>query len=252
MGKKGGRRHLKRKPAPAFWSIHRKELVWTVKPHAGPHAIDRSLPLTLALRETLGLAKTRSEVKAILSDGNVTVDGNVEKDEQFPTGLMDVVSIPSVEKSYRVLPSEKGLFLHSIGKDEAGYKLCRIEDKTVLSAGHVQLNLHDGRNVTIKVKDATKPEEDVYGTLDTIKIGLPSQEILGHFKLAEGAPALIVGGKNIGKHGKIVAVERREVQKRKDSLITIEDGRGNHFQTTVEYVFAIGDAKPHIALPEVN
>ncbi len=252
MGKKGGRRHLKRKPAPAFWSIHRKESVWTVKPHAGPHALSRSLPLTLVLRETLGLAKTRSEVKAILSYGNVTVDGNVEKDELFPTGLMDVVSIPSVDKSYRVLPSEKGLILHAIDKDEAGFKLCRIEDKTVLSAGHIQLNLHDGRNVTIKVKDANKPEEDVFGTLDTIKIGLPSQEILGHFKLAEGTPALIVGGKNIGKHGKIVAVERREVQKRKDALITIEDARGNRFQTTVKYVFAVGDVKPHIFLPEVT
>ncbi len=251
MGKKGGRRHLKRKPAPAFWPIHRKEAVWTVKPNAGRHPIERSLPLALVLREMLGLAKTLGEVKAILSRGNVMVDGNVEKEELFPTGLMDVISISGVEQWYRVLPSEKGLTLHPVTKDEAGFKLCRVEDKTVLKKGNVQLNLHDGRNIIIKVKEASKPEEDVFNALDTVKIGLPDQEILSHFKLVEGAPALIASGKNIGKHGKIIAVERREAQKRKNALITIEDARGSRFQTTVEYVFVVGDSKSHISLPEV-
>ena len=251
MGKKGGRRHLKRKPAPAFWPIHRKEAVWTVKPNAGRHPIERSLPLALVLREMLGLAKTLGEVKAILSRGNVMVDGKVEKEELFPTGLMDVISISGVEQWYRVLPSEKGLTLHPVTKDEAGFKLCRVEDKTVLKKGNVQLNLHDGRNIIITVKEASKPEEDVFNALDTVKIGLPDQEVLSHFKLVEGAPALIASGKNIGKHGKIIAFERREAQKRKNALITIEDARGNRFQTTVEYVFVVGDSKSHISLPEV-
>jgi small subunit ribosomal protein S4e len=116
----------------------------------------------------------------------------------------------------------------------------------------VQLNLHDGRNVLVKVKDPNKPEEDVFGTLDTLKISLPNQEILGHMKLAEGAQALIVNGKNAGKHGKIVAIEQRQRQKRKNSLVTVEDERGNRFQTTVDYVFVIGDKQPHISLPEAS
>lgn len=250
MGKKGGRRHLKRKPAPTFWPIHRKEAVWTVKPQAGPHAIARSLPLTLVLRDMLGLAKTRGEVKAIISQEKVMVDGKVQREELFPAGLMDVISIRDVEKWYRVLPSEKGLTLHPIGKDEAGFKLCRVEDKTILKGGNVQLNLHDGRNIMIRVKEPNRPVEDVFKTLDTVKISLPSQEVQGHFKLEEGVSALIVGGKNIGRHGKIVAVEHREGQKRKNALVTIEDLRGNRFQTTIEYVFVVGDTQPHISLPE--
>jgi len=252
VGKKGGRRHLKRKPAPAFWPIHRKEAVWTVKPNPGPHPIAQSIPLTLVLRDILGLAKTRGEVKAVLSHGEVTVDGSIRREELFPTGFMDVVSIPNVEKWYRVLPSEKGLMLHPISKDEAGFKLCRVEGKTVLKGGNVQLNLHDGRNLLVRVKDPSKPEEDVFDTLDTVKISLPAQEVLGHFKLQEGAPALILGGKNIGIHGKVVAVERRERQKRKNALVTIEDPRGNRFQTTAELVFVVGDTRPHISLPEVS
>jgi small subunit ribosomal protein S4e len=252
MGKKGGRRHLKRKPAPEFWPIHRKEAVWTVKPNAGPHPISRCIPLTLVLRDILGVAKTRSEVKTIVHEEKIMVDGKVQREELFPTGLMDVVSIPDMEKWYRVLPYEKGLFFHPISKDEAAFKLCRIENKKVLFGGNVQLNLHDGRNVLVKVKDPNKPEEDVFGTLDTLKINLPNQEILGHMKLAEGAPALIVGGKNAGKHGKIVAIEQRSRQKRKNSLVTVEDEKGNRFQTTVDYVFVIGDKQPHISLPEAS
>jgi small subunit ribosomal protein S4e len=251
VGRKGGRRHLKRKPAPAFWPIHRKEAVWTVKPNAGPHPIERSIPLTLVLRDMLGLAKTRGEVKSILSHGKVMVDGDIQREELFPTGLMDVISITDLNKWYRVLPTEKGLTLHPETKDEAGFKLCRIEDKTVLKGGNVQLNLHDGRSILIKVKDSTKPEEDVYDTLDVVKISLPDQEVIGHLKLSEGVPALIVGGKNIGKHGKIVALEHREHQKRKNALITVEDAAGKRFQTTVAYVFVVGDTKSHISLPEV-
>jgi small subunit ribosomal protein S4e len=180
------------------------------------------------------------------------VDGKVQREELFPTGLMDVISIPDVEKWYRVLPHEKGLFFHPISKDEAALKLCRIENKTILNKGNVQLNLHDGRNLFISVKDPNKMEEDVFDTLDTVKINLPNQEILGHMKLAEGASALIVGGKNVGKHGKIVAIEQRQRQKRKNLLVTVEDEKGNRFQTTMEYVFVVGDTKPHISLPEAS
>jgi small subunit ribosomal protein S4e len=199
----------------------------------------------------LGLAKTRREVKTVLGQEKVLVDGMVQKEELFPTGLMDVISIRDAEKWYRVLPSEKGLTLHPISKDEAGVKLCRIEDKTILKGGNVQLNLHDGRNLLVLVKDPNRHEEDVFKTLDTVKIALPSQEVQGHLKMTEGVPALIVGGKNIGKYGRVVAIEHREGQKRKNSLVTIEDSRGIRFQTTIEYVFVIGDKQTLISLPEV-
>ena len=252
MGRKGGRRHLKRKPAPEFWPIHRKEALWTVKPNAGPHAISRCMPLTIVLRDVLGVANTRSEAKAIIYEEKVLVDGKVQKEELYPTGLMDVVSIPETEKYYRILPNEKGLFLYPISKDEANFKLSRIEKKTVLQGGHVQLNLHDGRNILVKVKDPAKPEEDIFQTLDTLKMSLPNQEIQGHVKLAEGAQALIISGKNAGKMGRIIAVEKRQQQKRRNLLVTIEDKRGGRFQTTVNYVLVVGDKQPFISLPELR
>ena len=153
MGKKGGKRHLKRKPAPKIWPIPRKKFVWAVRPTPGPHPMSRCLPLALILRDILGYAKTRVEAKKIIAQGKVIVDGKVRKEELYPAGLMEVVEIPEVEKIFRILPSKKGLILHPIPKDEATFKLCRIENKTTVDGGHIQLNLHDGSNILVKVAD---------------------------------------------------------------------------------------------------
>ena len=252
MGKKGGKKHLKRKPAPKFWPIHRKEAVWTVKPKPGPHPLSRCIPLALVVRDILKLAKTRKEAKTIISQGKIKVNGKIQREELFPVGLMDVISIPEIEKAYRILPSEKGLFLHSIGMDEAEFKLCRIEDKTVVRGGHIQLNIHDGTITLIRVENPKKPEEDVYQTLDTLKLSIPDLEVIGHMKLTVGASAIFVGGKNIGKYGKITAIEEKPSQKRRDLLITIEEQNGNRFQTTLNFVFVLGDTEPSISLPEVD
>ena len=114
--------------------------------------------------------------------------------------------------------------------------------------GNMQLNLHDGRNVMIQVKDPAKPEEDIYKTLDTLKINIPTQEIAGHVKLAKGAQVMIIGGKNIGKYGKIVTIEEKPNQKRRNSHVTIEDADGKRFQTIMDLIFVVGDTKPAISL----
>ena len=231
MGKKGGKRHLKRKPAPKFWPIHRKEFVWTSKPDPGPHPLSRCIPLTLVVRDILKFAKTSKEAKQIVSREKIEVNGKVQREELFPIGLMDVVSVPDAKKTYRVIPSKKGLVFHSIKADEAKFKLCRIEDKTAVRGGHIQLNLHDGTSMLIRVNDPKKPEEDVYQTVDTLKLSIPDLEPLGHTKLTVGAPAIIIGGKNVGKYGKITAIEEKPDQKRRELLVTIEDKNGNQFQT---------------------
>ncbi|MEM3700040.1 MAG: 30S ribosomal protein S4e [Candidatus Bathyarchaeia archaeon] len=250
MGKKGESTGLKRKPAPRFWPIHRKEFVWVVKPSPGPHSLETCLPLTIILRDILGFAKTRKEAKTIVSEGKVYVDGKIRREDDFPTGLMDVISILDVDKHFRLLPSKKGLILHPINKDEISFKLCRIENKTTVKNGHVQLNLHDGSNILVKVADPKNSQEDVYETLDTLKISLPERQILEHIKLKENSFAIITGGKNIGKYGKIVEIESAKGKKRRNTLAVIEDEKGNRYQTILNFVFAIGEKQPLISLPE--
>lgn len=250
MGKKGQSSGLKRKPAPRFWPIHRKEFTWVVKPAPGPHSFENCMPLALVVRDVLGFAKTRKEAKTIVSQGKVYVDGVVRRKDDFPVGLMDVISIPDVGKDLRVLPSYKGLILNEINKEEAKFKLCRIEDKTVVSTGHVQIHLHDGSNILVKVAGSKNPQEDVYETLDTLKISFPEKQILEHTRMKEKVFAIITGGKNIGKHGRIVEIEKAEGKKRRNALVTIEDEKGNRYQTILDFVFAIGETQPLISLAE--
>ncbi len=251
MARKGGSTGLKRKPAPKFWPIHRKEFFWVVKPSPGPHSLKNCLPLTIILRDILKFAKTRKEAKTIVSQGKVYVDGKVRREDDFPVGLMDVISISDVDKYFRIVPSRKGLILHPISKEESNFKLCRIENKKVVENGHVQLNLHDGSNILVKVVDPKKPQEDTYKTLDSVKIGLPERQILQQVKMKENDFAIITSGKNIGKHGKIIEIEKTKGKKRTNALVTIEDKKGNRYQTILNFVFAIGEEQPLISMPEV-
>ncbi|MCW4020111.1 MAG: 30S ribosomal protein S4e [Candidatus Bathyarchaeota archaeon] len=249
MGKKGGSVHLKREAAPDFWPIHRKEFTWAVRPRPGPHPVHQCVPLVVVVREVLGLARTRKEAKKIISQGKILVDGKVRRDERFPAGLMDVVSIPELAKHYRILPSEKGLFLHPIGEDEAKFKMCRIENKRTVNKGHVEINLHDGRNILIHIENPQNPEEDAYRTMDTLKINIPDQEIVEHLKFGKGMLASFVDGNNIGKHGTITSIEEQTGQKRRNFLVTIKDAEGETFQTILNYTFVVGEKAPSISLP---
>jgi small subunit ribosomal protein S4e len=250
LGRKGKSSGLKRKPAPKYWPIHRKEFTWVVKPADGPHSLLGCSPLAVVVRDELGFAKTRKEAKTIISQGKIYVNGKIRKKDDFPIGLMDVVSIPDIAKSYRVLPSYKGLILNEIGNDESKFKISRIENKTVVGNGNIQLHLHDGSSIVVNIADPKNPQEDVYSTLDTLKISLPEGQIIEHTKMKEKDYALITGGKNIGKHGKITEIEKAEANKRRNALVTIQDNEGKQYQTILDFVFAIGESQSLISLSE--
>jgi len=204
------------------------------------------------LRDILEVAETRKEAKKIISQGKVYVDGKVRLKDDFPVGLMDVISMPDLKKFYRVLPSHKGLFLNPISKEEASFKLLRVEGKTIVKNGTSQVALHDGSNMLVKVEDTKSPSEVGYETFDTLKLGLPEKEVLGQLKTKKGNMAVITGGKNIGKKGKIVEIEKTEAKKRRNALVVIEDESGNRYQTILDFVFSVGGAKSLISLQEAT
>ena len=243
MGRKGKTARLKRKPAPRFWPIHRKEDPWVMKPSSGPHNLQNCLPMSLVLRDILGVAATRKESQKLLHQGKILVDGQVLHKDDFPIGLMDVISMKDAGTYYRILPNHKGLFLSPISKEETTFKLCRIDDKTTVTSG-IQIHLHDGSNLLIKVADPKNPKEDIYNTFDVLKLNVPSKEIVGHIPLKEGNFAIITGGKNIGVTGKIVEIEKAEAKKRKNVLVIVEDNQGKRFQTILDFVFSTGENQP--------
>ncbi|MEM0065991.1 MAG: 30S ribosomal protein S4e [Sulfolobales archaeon] len=243
MGRMGGSRHLKRLAAPEFWPLLRKEAVWTVKPSPGPHSISKSLPLLIVIRDVIGYAKTYREARKLIAEGHFKVDGRVRRDYKFPVGLMDVLEIVDTGELFRVVPVPvKVLALIPISKEEASFKLCRIENKTTLKGGKIQLNLHDGRNVEVPAEEARK-----YTTMSVLKISIPDSKLLGYIPMEKGVLATVVGGMNVGRVGRVVSISDGMRHYRK--LVLLEDISGGNFHTSLDKVFVVGTEKPEIALP---
>jgi len=246
VARMGGRRHLKRLAAPEFWPILRKEAKWTVKPSPGPHPVSRSLPLLIVIREILGYAKTYREARKIIAEGHILVDGVVRRDYKFPVGYMDVIEIRTTGEYFRVVPvPTKVMALIPISKEEASYKLCRIENKTTIKGGRIQLNLHDGRNIVLPPEEGRK-----FTTLSTVKISVPGNELLDYYGLDRGVLVTVLGGINVGRVGRVVSIGEGVRHYRK--LVAIEDIRGGTFYTSLDKVFVIGVSKPEITLPIVS
>lgn len=243
MARRGQKKHLKRLPAPRNWPIKRKHGKFTTRPIPGPHPKEQCLTLAILLREVLGHAENMREVKTILSDGQVFVDGVPRKDQRFPVGMMDVIEIKSSGERYRLLPNRAGgLRLVSINEDETGFKLGRVQSKQMVSGGKVQLSLHDGRNILLP--DGTKPAD--YNTLDTLVVAIPEQKLMESISLESGVYALVTQGRNVGINGKVIEIQKRIGANA--STVTIEDPDGTRFQTSLEYVFVLGKSKSKINL----
>ncbi|MBD3353328.1 MAG: 30S ribosomal protein S4e [Candidatus Lokiarchaeota archaeon] len=251
MGSKGNKRHTKRLNTTKYIHIDKKHPKFFINTRSGPHQKHNSLPLGHILRDLLKVVNTLKEAKKVINQGKVLIDGRVCKDVRFPVGLMDVVEILDYDKVYRILPKKIfGLYPLEIPKKEKDFKLCRIENKSTVKGGHVQLNLHDGRNILIKVKDPKKPKEDKYNTMGVLKIKLPSQEILDYYPLEENASIMVIRGKNLGMVGNINSITKRYGPNASIVKITANSEGGDEeiHETAYAYSFIIGKKKPEIKL----
>ncbi len=226
-------KHLKRLATPRSWTVPRKTNVYTTKPRAGPHAIERAVPLATVLRDYLDVAATGREARTAIGAGKVHVDGRVVKDPKFPVGFMDVVNIPSLKQSWRVVLDHKArLRFAEVPEKDAGWKLAQIDGKTTVKGGKTQLNLHDGRNLLVK--------KDDYKTGDVLRLELPTQKITGHFPIGEGAEVFVTGGQHAGEVAPIATIE--VTRSHKANLVHLKDGEKT-FTTIKPYAFPIGDRK---------
>lgn len=235
-------KHLKRLATPRSWTIPRKTNVYTTKPAPGPHAIAHAVPLSTVMRDYLGIAATGREARTAIGAGKILVDGRVVKDGKLPVGFMDVVTVPAMKKSWRTVIDDKSrIRFVEVDDKESGWKLCQITGKTTVKGGKTQLNLHDGRNLLVK--------KDDYKTGDVLKLELPTQTIIGHHKLEEGADVLVTGGRHAGEIAPIGSVE--VTRSHKQNLVHLKDG-DNTFTTVKKYAFPLGGDKKVIEAAEVK
>jgi small subunit ribosomal protein S4e len=234
-------KHLKRLAAPRVLRLHRKERALTIRAAPGPHPLELAIPIGLVVRDYLSLCDTYKEARKIVSNGDILVDGIKRKNIKFPCGLMDVISIPKMRKNVRILFDRNGkLTLVPISESDAEWKLCRIQNKTIVKGKKVQLNLHDGKNKLV--------EKDEYKTGDVLKISFKENKIDDVYRFDKGTVSMIIGGTHIGE---IASIE--EIQVVASSKPNLAKMKGEkEFSTIAEHVFPIGKTKPAIALPEVK
>ncbi len=235
-------KHVKRLAQPQRWNIPRKDHTWGPKVRPGPHAEEDAVPLVVAVRDLLGFADTAAEAKQAISEGRVHVNGSAVRDERHGLGFMDSVTLPEPGRAYRVLYDPRGrIALLEVTEQAAGSKLSRIEDKVSLSEARTQLNLHDGRNITVK--------EDTYETGDVLRITLPDQDIADHFPLQEGASVYVTGGTHVGE---IATLKDVQIVRSSAPNLVILEGDDGEFETIEEYAFVVGEDEPIVDLPEVS
>ena len=235
MAKMGGRRHVKKLAAPKPWPILRKDYTWTTKAKPGKHSLTRGMALITIVKELMNYANTRKEAMMIIKAKEIFVDGKAVREPKFSVGFMDIVSVPKVKKNYRVTFTKKGeISLQEIPVAESGFKLCRIESKTILKKKKVQLNLHDGRNQVVK--------KDTYNVGDTVKLELPKQKIVDHFELKKGHNVYVMAGKHAGEIDKVKEIIKGTIVRK--PVVVLENG----VRTLKDYVFVIGKEKPAITV----
>jgi len=230
---------MKRLTAPRSWPLKRKITVWVTKQSPGPHAIENSMPAAIVLRDILKVCDTAKEAKRIIGNREILVDGKPIRSNKMPIGFMDVVSIPKIGANYRMLLTDKGkLTLVKISDAEAKWKLCRLQNKTTVTGGKTQLNLHDGRNIVL--------DKNEHKTGDVLKLSLEEKKISSSFPLAPGSLAMIVEGPHAGRTA--VISECIEMRGPSPNVVKFEDGT----ETVRDHVFVIGVKKSAIELPEAS
>ncbi|MCD6522850.1 MAG: 30S ribosomal protein S4e [Candidatus Diapherotrites archaeon] len=235
MARKGEKRVRKRLTAPKTIPVPRKGYKFIVKASPGPHNIEESVPLLVVIRDMLHLADTAKEAKKIIHGGKVLVDGKVVKNPSHPIGFMDVLSIPSINKFYRVLYDRKGrIKLYEIEPSNSTFKLSKIKDKTAVKGGKIQLNLHDGKNILADNK---------YKVGDVVKLEIPQMKITDHFPLQKGSIAYVTGGKHAGE---IATIEEIVPGTATRKPLVILKSPEKQFETRKDYVFVIGTKEPVI------
>lgn len=172
---------------------------------------------------------------------HVKVDGKIRTDPNYPAGFMDVVEIPKAADQFRLIFDTKGRYvLHRIDDDEKKYKLCRVKRSETTKKGIPFVVTHDGR--TIRYPDPLIKADDV------VKVDIATGKIISFNKFESGKLAMITKGRNTGRVGTIMHVEKHPGS---FDIVSLRDAAGNSFSTRSENIFIIGSGEtPDVTLPK--
>lgn len=202
--------YMKRLAMPKTWPLPKKGCKYVMKPLAGK-SINFCMPVTIILRELLGIAKTSREVKRIIQDKGVLVNNKVINDKAYPIAFFDVISLPKINKYYRINLNETGkLCLEELNEKNAFKKYYKIISKTAIKKNRIQINFQDGNLIA---------EKNFGGKVnDCVVMDMQTKKIIKILPFEEKQFVVIIGGKHVGEEGIIEKIE--------DNAITVKTKSG--------------------------
>jgi small subunit ribosomal protein S4e len=225
MSKKGQNRKEKAISAPKAVHIKRKQQYWSVKTRPGAHKRDESVALAIILRDYTGLAGTIKEVKEMLNNGDVKVNGIVRKDYQFSTGLFDTVDLEKQKLHYRVVLDAKGRLQVKEMKKPSSVK--------IMTPKGIQVTTNDGLtflNVKAKVGDS-------------LKIKLPERKVEKVLPLQKDAMIYVLKGLHGSEMGKVKEIIPGTAKREK--LVKFMKG-SQEYETVARNMMVIGEKESEL------
>lgn len=186
--------HQSRQAATTRLPVERKGSKYVARASSG---LENSVPVVIAVRDILHLAKTKREIKKMITQKILKINWT---EVMHPNEGVHLFNIFKADKEYilKLSPTRKFFFEETKDSKE---RLCKVIGKKLLSEGRVQLNLHDGTNIIGDNK--VKVGDSIY--LDS------SNKMKKHVAPEKGKEVFVASGRYEGQDGKIVEVKDKNI-----------------------------------------
>ncbi len=154
--------------------------------------VQDSVPVVIAIRDMLKLAKTTKEVKHMIKNKALKINNKEVKDHRESIKLFNILEAGKIYQ-LTILPTGRFILEETKEKD----RICKVLNKNLLKNNQTQLNFHDGSNILTKEKIQTH---------DTIYLS-PENKITKTVPMEKGKDCFISNGKYAGHKGKIESLE---------------------------------------------
>jgi small subunit ribosomal protein S4e len=225
MSSKGNNRHVKRLAVGIYPRIERKTATYLIKPRPGRHGLESSVALLALVRDKLGLASRAKEARGMIEGGKIEVNGSVVRDEKYPVGFGDIVTLKPTGEAYSIGVGRNG----GIRLDKAekkGERTLKVIGKYVARGKRTMVRLFDGSAV-----------ESAEGVSVNDSVVLSKGKIAKTIKFEQGAKCLVIRGTHASESGTISEIVKGSALR--DATVRVE-GAGGRFETTVENVMVVG------------
>ena len=230
--------HMSRIASPSSWKVMRKSIKWVAKTSPGPRRVETSIPLVVFLRDVEGMIENKRELKFLLNSKSILINGKIYNDTNFPVGLFDVISFPSIKKHYRAVLNDKGkLISKEIPAKESNLLLLQIKNKQMIRGGKLQMTLSNGWNIIGQKKGAV---------LDSVLYDLSSNKIKEVISYKSGSKVYFINGKRAGTIANFKDQKELGVLKR-NKLAILEIGK-EIVESSMNKLMVVGDKKEAITV----